>query len=74
MGSKRRKMNLNYFTDDYYKVGVIFPILSDEEYQRRNLKRNQEENKDIPQSVIKSMISGYQPIREDEGFDKVISL
>ena len=74
MGSKRRKMNLNYFTDDYYKIGVIFPILSDEEYQRRNLKRNQEENKDIPQSVIKSMISSYQPIREDEGFDKVISL
>lgn len=74
MGSKRRKMNLNYFTDDYYKIGVIFPILSDEEYQRRNEKRKKEENKDIPFNVIKRMISQYQPIREDEGFDKVISL
>lgn len=74
MGSKRRKMNLNYFSDDYYKLGVIFPILSDEEYERRNQKRKSEENKDIPDRVIKSMISSYQPIREGEGFDKVISL
>ena len=28
MASKRRKQNLNYFTDDYYKLAVIFPILS----------------------------------------------
>lgn len=74
MGSKRRKMNLNYFSDDYYKLGVIFPILSKEEYKRRNEKRKSQESKDIPERVIKSMISSYQPIREDEGFDKVISL
>lgn len=74
MASKRRKMNLNYFTDDYYKIGVIFPILSDDEYERRNQKRKEEENKDIPFHIIKRMISQYQPIREDENFDKVISL
>lgn len=74
MGSKRRKMNLNYFSDDYYKIGVIFPILSDEEYERRNQKRKEEENKDIPFHVIKRMISQYQHIREDENFDKVVSL
>jgi predicted kinase len=74
MGSKRRKQNLNYFTNDYYKLGVIFPILSDEEYFIRNQKRIDEENKNIPMSVIKSMISSYQTISPEEGFKKVISL
>lgn len=74
MTSKRRKQNLNYFSDNYYKLAVIFPILSDEEYKRRNDKRIQEENKDLPMHVIKSMISSYQPIKETEGFDRVISL
>jgi hypothetical protein len=74
MGSKRRKQNLNYFTNDYYKLGVIFPILSDEEYVIRNQKRIDEENKNIPMSVIKSMISSYQTISPQEGFNKVISL
>lgn len=74
MGSKRRKKNLNYFTNGYYKLAVTFPILSDEEYIRRNQKRIDEENKDIPMGVIKSMISSYQSISSEEGFNKVISL
>lgn len=74
MVSKRRKANLAYFTDDYYKMAVIFPILTDEEYQRRNLKRIEEENKDLPMHVIKRMISSYQPISKEEGFDKIITI
>ena len=74
MTSKRRSHNLSYFSDDYLKVAVIFPILEWDEYRRRNLKRQQEEKKSIPEQVIKNMISSYQPIREDEGFDKVISI
>jgi len=74
MASKRRKQNLDYFTDDYYKLAVIFPILSDDEYERRNKKRIEEENKDLPMRIVKSMISSYQPIRPEEGFNKVISL
>ena len=74
MASKRRKHNLNYFSDDYYKLAVIFPILSDEEYERRNKKRIEEENKDLPMHVIKNMISSYQPVSTEEGFDKVISI
>jgi len=74
MASKRRKQNLNYFTDDYYKLGVIFPILTDEEYEKRNQKRIEEENKDLPMGIVKSMISSYQPITSDECFNKVISL
>ena len=74
MGSKRRRVTLDYFSDDYYKVGVIFPILDDEEYKRRNTKRIEEENKDLPMHIVKMMISQYQPIRDEEGFDKIISL
>lgn len=74
MTSKRRKHNLDYFSDDYYKLCVIFPLLSDEEYERRNQKRIKEENKNLPMHVVKIMISQYQSIRQDEGFDKVISL
>lgn len=74
MASKRRKQNLDYFSDDYYKLAVIFPILSDEEYIRRNKKRIEEENKDLPMHIVKRMISSYQPINPEEGFNKVISL
>jgi predicted kinase len=74
MSSKRRRGNLDYFSDDYFKLGVIFPILKDEEYERRNKKRIEEENKDLPMHIVKRMISQYQPIKEDEGFDKIISL
>lgn len=74
MTSKRRKQNLNYFSSDFYKLAVIFPRLSDDEYIRRNNKRIQEENKDLPMHVIKNMISSYQNIKDDEGFNRVISL
>jgi predicted kinase len=74
MVSKRRKQNLDCFSSDYYKLAVIFPILSDEEYEIRNKKRIEEENKDLPMRIVKSMISSYQPISKEEGFDKVISL
>jgi len=74
MTSKRRKQNLDYFSDDYYKLAVIFPILSDEEYVKRNKKRIEEENKDLPMHIVKRMISSYQPIRSDEGFNKIVSL
>ena len=72
--SKRRKHNLDYFTNDFYKMGVIFPIITMEELEKRNEKRKKEENKFIPIHIIKNMLDSYQPIREDEGFDKVISL
>lgn len=74
MTSKRRMQTLNFFNDSFYKVAVIFPLLTDDEYQRRNTKRIKEENKDLPIQIIKRMISSYQPISKDEGFDKVMSV
>jgi predicted kinase len=73
MTRKRRIQNLSYFKN-HRKIAIIFPILSDGEYQRRNDKRSGEENKTIPSHVIKNMISSYQTISYEEGFDKVYSL
>ena len=74
MVAKRRIANLNYFRKNYYKVCVIFPILSEEQYASRNKKRFAQESKDIPDYVIKRMISQYQEPTLDEGFDKIIHL
>ena len=73
--SKRRKSTLSYFTDDYNKIAVLFPMPSEEEFRERNKKREVEENKTIPDAVIRNMIASYQPINKSiEGFNKVISL
>ena len=72
MTVKRRSQTLRYFDDSFYKIAVVFPILSDEQYQIRNIDRNSKENKWIPPSVIKSMIDSYQ--EPDEGFSKIILL
>lgn len=74
MTVKRRRQTLQYFDDGFYKVAVVFPLLSDEEYQRRNIDRNAKENKWIPPTVIKSMIDSYQVPNTSEGFDNIIFL
>lgn len=74
MTVKRRSQTLRYFDDSFYKIAVVFPILSDEQYQMRNIDRNSKENKWIPPSVIKSMIDSYQEPTSDEGFSKIILL
>lgn len=71
---KTRKKNLSYFGKEYTKIAVAFPILSDKEYQRRNDYRQEVENKYIPQSVMKSMISSYIVPTLDEGLDEIIIL
>ena len=74
MTRKRRIQNLSYFPN-HSKIAVIFPILTEDEYKFRNLKRESEENKTIPMHVLKNMLSSYQTVdKNSEGFDKVISL
>lgn len=72
--SKRRKTTLRHFDGDYTKIAVIFPLLEWDEFVSRNNRRKTEENKTIPEHVIKNMIASYQAIRDEEGFDKVISI
>jgi tRNA uridine 5-carbamoylmethylation protein Kti12 len=65
---------LQNFGPAHQRVAVIFPILSEEEYQRRNIDRNAKENKWIPPSVIKSMIDSYQEPSSEEKYDIIINL
>lgn len=74
MTVKRRAQTLRYFSDDFYKISVVFPILSSEEYERRNILRNSQENKWIPPHVIQSMIDSYQAPTQEEGFHQIILL
>jgi hypothetical protein len=70
---KRRKGFINRF-NDYYKVGILFDILSSDEIKSRNEKRNKEESKYIAESIIQNMISSYQTPTKEEGFDKIINV
>jgi len=70
----RRAKTLSYFSDDYYKKAIIFPILENEEYERRNNERNVNENKWIPPFIITNMLNSYQEPTSDEGFDEIIKL
>ena len=74
MTVKRRMATLRNFDKDFSRVAVVFPILSDEEYTKRNIDRNAKENKWIPPFVIKSMIDSYQEPTLDEGYDRIIIL
>lgn len=74
LSTKVRAKNLSYFSDDYYKVAVVLPILDAAEYKRRNDFRSLNENKFIPPFVIKSMMDSFVVPTEDEGFDKIISV
>ena len=72
VSTKVRAKNLSYFSDDYYKVAVVLPILDSAEYKRRNEFRSVNENKFIPPFVIKSMMDSFVVPTESEGFDKII--
>ena len=74
MTVKRRMATLRNFDKDFSRLAVVFPILSDEEYTKRNIERNAKENKWIPPFVIKSMIDSYQEPTLDEGYDRIIIL
>lgn len=69
--SKRRKTTLNYFGDEYTKIAFQFEILDKEEYIKRNIKRNEQIGKYIPESVIFNMIGSFQSPSKEEGFNKL---
>ena len=74
LSKKVRSKNLSYFSDDYYKVAVVLPILDAAEYKRRNDFRLVNENKFIPPFVITNMMNSFVVPTEDEGFDEIISV
>lgn len=74
MSRKRRVYNLSFYGENYYKIAIVFPILSEVEYDKRNKKRHKEENKSIANHIVRNMINSYQPVDKNEGFDKIISI
>ena len=75
LSKKGRNRHLSKFPNsDYEKIAVVFPKLDIAEYINRNLKRKNEENKFIPLNVIESMISNWEDVTSDEGFDQIIKL
>lgn len=74
MTAKRRLATLLNFDNDFTRVAVVFPILSEDEYLRRNIDRNAKENKWIPPAVIKSMVDSFQAPTSEEKYDIVINL
>ena len=74
MTVKRRMATLISFDEDFSRIAIVFPILSEEEYVKRNIARNAKENKWIPPFVIKSMIDSYQEPTLEEGYDRIIML
>jgi predicted kinase len=74
ISTKTRRRNLSYFTKDYTKIAIVFPILPNDEYNRRNDYRKINENKSIPFGVLRNMIQSFSIPTMDEGFDKIIKL
>ena len=71
---KVRRRNLSYFSDDYTKIAIAFPVLSKDEYDVRNNFRRVNENKYIPNGVLSTMIKSYVIPTYDEGFDVIVKL
>ena len=74
LSTKKRKQTLANFDSDYTKIAVIFPVPKLEELLERNKIRFETENKHIPKHVIISMMNSFNPIKDDEGINKIISL
>lgn len=74
ISSKTRRRNLSYFTKDYNKIAIVFPILSNDEYNKRNEYRRINENKSISNGVLKNMIESFTKPTLDEGFNKIIEI
>jgi predicted kinase len=70
--STSRKKLLANIPDEYFKVAVLFDW-DKKELLKRNIERNVKEGKFIPEKVFDDMINSFVPVRDDEGFDKVIS-
>ena len=73
MAKSRRKSTLSFFPN-HIKIAVVFPILLMEEYRKRNSRREELENKFIPEGVIRSMIDSFEPPTQEEGFDQIVYL
>ena len=73
LSAKRRKGTLKNFPN-HYKIALIFDTPSSKILEDRNKTRTVNENKSIPDGVMKNMIASYQSPTKEEGFDKIINI
>lgn len=73
VSSKKRKYTLTFFPS-HRKVAVVFPILSEEEYERRNDARTLNEKKFVPMGVIRNMIENMTDIAPEENYHRVFTI
>lgn len=72
---KSRNKHLSKFpSETYEKIAIVFPKLELVDYQQRNITRKEQQNKYIPTHVLESMISNWEDVDINEGFDKIIKL
>ena len=63
-----RAKKLRMLPRNYRKIAVVFPTPDDKELARRLANRP---GKNIPDSVMKQMISGFVMPTKEEGFDEI---
>jgi len=73
LSPKRRKSHLKSFPN-HTKIAVVVGPPSFEELLKRNEKRNREEGKYIPVSVIRSMFDSYKFPTKEEGFNHIVKV
>lgn len=71
--SRRRHLS-NFPSQNWDRIAIVFPKLDQKEYENRNRIRKDKENKFIPSEVLQSMITNWEEITSDEGFDTIIKL
>ena len=65
LASRKRKFNM---LPDYYKIAVVFKTPTKEELTRRLASRP---GKEIPETVIETMIADWDEPELEEGFDEI---
>lgn len=65
LASRKRKFNM---LPDYYAIAVVFPTPEKDELAKRLASRP---GKEIPDSVMESMINDFEMPTEEEGFKEI---
>jgi predicted kinase len=66
---RRRKICLRF--TDYYRIALIMPLISESEFNRRNVVRYEKIGKKLPNSLYNEMTAVYEEVTEDEEFEKI---
>jgi predicted kinase len=69
---RRRKVMLRF--PDYAKICLLLPLISFEEFCIRNLIREKESAKKVPEKLYHEMLNLFEVPTQEEGWDLIIDL